>query len=163
MSVRSPGIGGPQGPQGPAGPAGLTGATGATGPQGATGVTGPQGATGATGSAGANGTNGVAPMYNSAGLITNPKVWVGTTTTDSSGQWSVSYASAGFAQVLSVQPTPISTANTAAASIVASMLTPTLTAVSGGTFIANPVSLLGILPLQTAGAGIVIQVLVIGT
>jgi hypothetical protein len=162
MSVRSPGIGGPQGPQGAQGLTGTAGPQGATGPQGLTGAVGATGAQGPSGATGAAGANGIVPMYNSAGLIAGPKVWVGTATTNSSGQWSINYSSAGFAQILSVQPTPISTANTAAASVVASMLAPTTTSVSGGTFIANPVSLLGILPLQTAGAGIVIQVLVIG-
>ena len=58
---------------------------------GAVGPTGPAGATGATGAAGQN-----APVYNSSGLISGAKIWLGTATCDSSGVWSANCSSAGF-------------------------------------------------------------------
>jgi hypothetical protein len=155
----NPGVMGPTGPQGP------SGGTGPTGPQGPTGSTGPTGNTGATGPSGTNGTNGtngIVPVYNSSGLITGPKMWVGSATTASNGSWSVNYSSAGFSNVFSVNPQPISTANTTSAAVGSSITSPSTTSVSGQCYLANPISLLGVLPLQTAGAGIVVQVVVIG-
>jgi hypothetical protein len=46
---------------------------------------------------------------------------------------------------------------------VSSMTAPTNTGASGGTYIANAVTLLGLIPLQTAGAGLSIQVIAIGS
>ena len=43
------------------------------------------------------------------------------------------------------------------------MTAPTSTSVSGGAYLANAISLLGALPLQTAGAGLTIQVIALGT
>jgi hypothetical protein len=180
--IRSPGNGvpgpagdtgpaGPTGPQGVQGPQGIQGATGAqgaqglqgmTGAQGPTGAAGPQGPTGSQGLQGATGAAGIVPVYNPAGLVSSPKMWVGTTTTNSSGQWSINYASAGFTNVLSVQPTAIASSTSAANNISTGMTAPTATSVSGACFIPNAISLLGLLPLQSAGAGITIQVLVIG-
>jgi hypothetical protein len=170
----NPGLVGATGPTGPQGPQGVTGSQGSTGAQGiqgntgstgltgATGSQGPVGNTGLTGAAGTNGTNGIVPIYNSGGLVSGVKIWVGSATTASNGTWSVNYSSASFTTVFSVQPQPISTANTTAAAVNSSITTPTTTTVSGQCYIANPVTLLGLLPLQTAGAGIVVQVIVIG-
>jgi Collagen triple helix repeat (20 copies) len=165
---------GATGPSGPTGPQGVAGPTGNTGPQGIQGPTGPQGpagsagatgstgATGAAGTNGTNGTNGIVPVYNSGGLVSGVKMWVGTATTASNGTWSVNYSSASFTNIFSVQPQAVSTANTTAAAVSSSITSPSTTVVSGQCYIANPVTLLGLLPLQTAGAGIVVQVIVIG-
>ena len=176
MSIRSLTIGlpgptgatGAQGPSGPSGAQGPMGSAGSTGPQGSIGLTGPQGATGpagANGSAGATGATGAAgsvPTYNSAGLVAGVKIWYGTATTGTNGVWSVNYSSAGFTAPPIVSPQPVSTSNSSANAIVSSMTAPTTTGAAGGTYIANPVTLLGLLPLQTAGAGLTIQVIAIG-
>lgn len=147
MSVRSPGYGKP-------------GTAGAQGPQGPQGV---PGSAGANGTNGTNGANGIVPVYNSTGLIASPKMWVGTATTNSSGQWTANWSSAGFASVLSVQPNAISSALTGAGAVSTTMTAPTLTGCSGACFIPNAISLLGLLPLQSAGAGLTIQLIVMGT
>jgi hypothetical protein len=132
----------------------LVGATGSTGATGPTGSTGPQGPTGATGSI---------PVYNSAGLITGAKIWIGTATTNSSGAWSVNYSSAGFTSAPSVQAQAISTSTSTANAVSTTQTAPTSTSVSGAAFVPNAISLLGLLPLQTVGAGTVIQVMAIGS
>lgn len=185
MSVRSltiglPGLTGAAGPQGPigltgtTGPTGSTGAPGTAGSTGATGLAGPQGnigLTGATGPAGSNGSagatgstgaTGLVPTFNASGALTGVKMWVGTATTGTNGAWSVNFTSAGFTAAPVVSPQPVSTSNSSANALVCSMTVPTSTGASGGTYIANPVTLLGLLPLQTAGAGLTIQVVAIG-
>lgn len=136
---------GQTGPQGPVGP------TGATGPIGATGNTGPQGP------------SGIVPVYNSSGIVSGVKMWVGTATTNSSGQWSINYSSAGFTNPPLINPQAISTSNTAANTVSTSMTSPTTTTVSGACYIPNAISLLGVLPLQSVGAGVTVQVVCIGT
>lgn len=117
---------------------------------------------GTPGTNGTNGTNGIVPMYNSSGLMPTPKMWVGTATTNGSGQWSVNFAIAGFTQPPLVQPQAVATALTAAAAVGTTITAPTTTGCSGACFLPNAISLLGILPLQAAGAGIVVQVVAIG-
>lgn len=92
---------GQTGTTGATGSVGSTGSTGSTGPTGATGTAGTNGtngSNGATGSIGASGPAGIA-CYNSSGVITGCKQWVGTATVNSSGAWTVSIASAGFSAV----------------------------------------------------------------
>lgn len=164
MSVRSltiglPGLTGATGAQGPIGNTGATGAAGSTGTPGSTGATGPTGSVGSTGPTGATGS---VPTFNAAGATTGVKIWAGTATTGTNGVWSVNFASAGFTTPPIVSPQPISTSNSSANALVCSMTAPTTTGAAGGTYIANPVTLLGLLPLQTAGAGLTIQVVAIG-
>jgi hypothetical protein len=45
----------------------------------------------------------------------------------------------------------------------ASITAPSTTSVSGACFLPNAIALLGILPLQAAGAGITVQVVAMGT
>lgn len=123
---------------------------------------GSRGKAGTNGTNGTNGANGIVPTYNSAGLVTGVKMWIGTATTNASGQWSVNYSTAGFTQPPLVNPQPISASNAAAAVVGASITAPSTTAVSGACFLPNAISLLGVLPLQQAGAGIVVQVTAIG-
>lgn len=64
-----------------------------------------RGSIGVTGTNGTNGSNGAAGSagivcYNSSGVITGCKQWVGTATVNSSGVWTVSNTSAGFTNVL---------------------------------------------------------------
>lgn len=108
------------------------------------------------------GADGTVPTYTSAGLQSGYKMWFGTATTNSSGQWSANYSSAGFTVPPLVQPQAVSSANTTAGAVGSSITAPTTTSVSGACFVANPISLLGVLPLQTVGAGVVVQLFVIG-
>lgn len=167
-SVGPTGSVGPQGPTGSTGAPGTAGSTGATGPSGPqgntglTGATGPAGSNGSAGATGATGATGLVPTFNASGALTGVKMWVGTATTGTNGAWSVNFTSAGFTAPPIVSPQPISTSNSSANALVCSMTAPTATGASGGTYIANPVTLLGLLPLQTAGAGLTVQVVAIG-
>jgi len=134
--------------------------SGGRGPRGLQGI---QGEPGADGTNGTNGTDGVVPVYNSSGLMPGVKMWIGSATTNASGQWSVNYSSAGFTSPPHVRPLPISSANTASAALSASITAPTTTTASGACFLPNAIALLGILPLQAAGAGITVQVIAVGT
>lgn len=166
MSVRSPGVG-TQGPIGLTGPAGATGATGAQGPTGATGSQGPIGLTGATGPTGATGAtgpagaNGIVPMYSTAGLIASPKVWTGSATTNTSGQWTVSFASAGFATLLSVQAQAWSSDGTITNATGCSVTGATVSGCSGIAF-KTQTSILGLLPIVPVASGTTVNVLAVG-
>jgi hypothetical protein len=119
------------------------------------------GSTGATGSPGAS---GIVPIYNSAGLLPGVKVWIGNGTTNSSGQIAVNYSSAGFTNVLGVIPHAIAANATLANAPYGYPLAGyTSTAATLQLVLPNAISLLGILPLQTAGAGINCIVFVFGT
>jgi hypothetical protein len=157
-----PGPTGSTGPQGPLGPPGPTGSTGPLGPPGPTGPTGPTGPQGSQGSQGSQGPSGIVPIYNSSGLLPGVKMWVGTTTTDVQGMWTVNYSSAGFTQPPIVQPQPISNTRNPNAAVCTSMLATTTGAAAGACFLPNAITLLGLLPLQAAGGGIAVQIVAIG-
>lgn len=58
---------------------------------------------------GTNWTNQTLPLpqiYNSGGLISNLKAWIGTDTTDANGAWSVDISSASFSNIIAAQVTP---------------------------------------------------------
>jgi len=153
---------GAPGPQGPAGNTGPQGATGAAGPQGPIGLTGSPGAVGPQGVPGIQGPPGIIPTYDSSGLIPNIKMWVGSTVTTMSSQWVINYSSAGFTQPPRLVVTPISSGNSAQTAVVASMVANSTTQAAGSCFIANPISLLGLLPLQQAGPGLTVNIIAIG-
>jgi hypothetical protein len=149
MSVRSPGAGTP----------GLQGLQGVPGTPGTPGI---QGVPGTPGTNGTNGTNGIVPMYNAAGLITSPKVWTGSATTNASGQWSVSFASASFATLLSVQAQAWSSDGTITNATGCSVTGATVSGCSGIAF-KTQTSILGLLPIIPVAAGTTINVFAVGT
>jgi len=75
-----------------------------SGTQPSHGIQGPAGPTGATGPAGIT-------CYNASGAVAACKLWFGTATVDASGNWSVSYAGAGFTAAPNVQITSVNTVN----------------------------------------------------
>lgn len=102
----APGERGPIGPsgadgaEGPEGPQGIQGPQGVMGPMGIPGPQGIQGDAGATGPTGATGPAGTVALYNQSGLISGvPKIWVGYANPNSSGIWTVNFASAGFTTI----------------------------------------------------------------
>jgi hypothetical protein len=105
-----------------------------------------------------------APVYGASGLISGAKHWVGTTTTDASGNWSANIATAGCtAAPLSVQPQPVSSDQTAASTYWANVVTRTTTAITGSVTKPNnaTMSIAGIatltfIPNVKAGAGVVV-------
>ena len=151
MSVRSPGVG-TQGPQG---------LPGIQGPPGTPGVQGIPGIQGIPGTPGANGTNGIVPMYSTAGLIASPKVWTGSATTNTSGQWTVSFASAGFATLLSVQAQAWSSDGTITNATGCSVTGATVSGCSGIAF-KTQTSILGLLPIVPVASGTTVNVLAVG-
>lgn len=132
------------------------------GPQGDPGTPGAPGTNGTNGTNGANGTNGIVPMYNTGGLIGSPKAWVGSATTDGSGLWSVSFASAGFTTLLSVQAQAWSASNSIANATGCSV-TGATTAGCNGVAFKTQASVLGLLPIVPVASGTTINVLAVGT
>src|SRR5690606_2122446 len=88
-------IPGPQGIQGLQGPQGATGETGAQGPQGIQGIPGPIDP------------NKTISVYTSEGLVDNPKIWLGSTTSDGEGNFGADISSAGFTTILGYTVTAI--------------------------------------------------------
>lgn len=83
-------------------------------------------------------------------------------TTDSSGNFSVNYASAGLTHVYGVQVTAKSADNTLANSATACVSSLSLTACSGHVTLPQTVPALGGSPVQAAGAGLTVYIVVIG-
>lgn len=70
-------------------------------------------------------------VYNSGGLVTSPKIWVGSTTT-TGGAWSINFASAGFTGVPNVTATAeLSTATVQDRAWATLSTTPTATTAAG--------------------------------
>lgn len=135
------------------GPTGPTGATGSAGAAGANGTNGTNGATGAAGAAGI-------VCYNSSGVITGCKQWVGTATVNSSGVWTVSVASAGFSSVAWSQFSSTAPANGGSVNIATGSCT---TSTCSGTA-TGALNVLGILTLSLSNInGSVISIQVVGS
>jgi hypothetical protein len=105
------------------------------------------------------------PTYNAAGLLTGVKEWQGQATTDSSGNWTVSIASAGFTAPPRVFAQGIASSNAVLSAVNAITLAPTATVASG--FCTVPTStgvILGgtIVSAAKAPAGIKVDVLAVG-
>lgn len=111
---------------------------------------------------GARGSQGIVPIYTSGGLQDGYKMWIGSATTDALGAWSVDYSVAGFTVPPIVKPQAVSSANTPAAAVEVSITAPDSQTVSGACYVANVISLLGDSPLKKVGAGIVVQLIVVG-
>lgn len=101
-------------------------------------------------------------MYSAGGLIGSPKAWVGTATTNGSGLWSVSFATAGFSTITSVQAQAVSADNTITNATGCS-LTGVSTSGCNGVAFKTQVSVLGLLPIVPVAAGTTIYVFATGT
>lgn len=117
---------------------------------------------GPPGPQGPQGPAGTVNAYNSAGQIAGLKMWLGTATANSSGDWTVDYSSAGFTEVISVYPSAVSKGDTLADRLIASnaAAAPTLTSASGHLMSASAAGLLVAVTLtQSAGT---VRVIVMG-
>jgi hypothetical protein len=119
------------------------------------GLRGATGAIGATGSAGAL-------VYDASGLVANAKIWSGTVTTDVNGAWTADYSAAGFTQAPIVQANAIGPNATAGGARNASLTAATTTTAAQGIVTAASGAVLGLLPLQLVGAGVVVHITAVG-
>lgn len=99
--------------------------------------------------------------YNSTGRVQGVKIWYGTATTNASGVWSVDYSSAGFTSP------PVITANctsagTTAASVVNTKTSTKTNTGATGVAVIPAVSVLGLITVALAGAGVQVDVMAIG-
>lgn len=159
---------GAQGPPGVTGATGLVGATGsvgATGIQGTTGIQGAQGVTGSTGaqgiqgaigSTGATGAAGITCYTSGGSTISGCKTVPFSTTTNSSGVFSVSLSGASLSNVYgcSANAMAASAATTSSYNLTATTMS---TSTYAG-FVTQPVSIigLGLLPVSFVGAGVTV-------
>lgn len=160
-SIGATGATGATGDSGPPGSDGAFGATGATGATGSTGATGALGSTGATG-LGLTGATGPGSIFTSAGLVSAPKIWIGSTGTNGSGVFTVNTSSAGFSSVTSAQATAFMASSSAATAPFTSLQTFTTTSVSG-ICLESAAVLIGGEALTNSGSGVTVYVCVFGT
>lgn len=99
---------------------------------------------------------------NNGNLFTYPMCVAFSTTSDSSGHWSVDITNAGLTHIHSVSAQAKSSDNTPANAVTASVSTFSTTAVSGGVSKPLTVPALGGSPVQSAGSGVTVYVTVIG-
>ena len=113
------------------------------------GETGPRGPAGAL-------------VYDATGLVSNAKIWSGTATTGANGQFTANYSNAGFTETPRVQATCIGTGATAGDARNASWIgTPSSTSATG--IVTSPsTAILGLIPLQLVGAGVVVHITAVG-
>lgn len=106
--------------------------------------------------------NADSPVYDSAGLVANAKIWSGTATTGSNGQFTANYSAAGFTEAPRVQATCIGPGATAGDARNASWTSaPTSTSATG--IVTSPsTAVLGLIPLQLVGAGVVVHITAVG-
>src|SRR5438105_2602164 len=142
-----------------------SGLKGDTGDTGAQGIQGPTGATGATGTAGLTGDTGPAGalVYGASGLIAGAKIWKGTATTGSNGQFTADYSAAGFTVAPIVQATVIGPGAAVGDARNASWIATPGLSIATGIITAPNSAVLGLIPLQLVGAGVVVHVTAIGS
>lgn len=101
-------------------------------------------------------------VYDALGLVANAKIWSGTATTGSNGQFTANYSAAGFTEAPRVQATCIGPGATAGDARNASWIsTPSTTSATG--IVTSPsTAVLGLIPLQLVGAGIVVHITAVG-
>lgn len=113
------------------------------------------------GAAGARGPAG-ALVYDGSGLVADAKIWSGLATTGSNGQFTADYANAGFTTAPRVQATAVGPGSAVADARNASWIAPPSTTSATGIVTSPSSSVLGIIPLQLVGAGVVVHVTAIG-
>lgn len=111
---------------------------------------------------GPKGTDGIVPMYDSLGLITSPRSWIGTATVGANGVWTVDYSSAGFSAPPLVNAVAIGGTTVASGVRCSLSAAPTKTGAAGIATMANTITILGAFPSKFADAGTVLQVQVFG-
>lgn len=94
-------------------------------------------------------------------LVTDPICAAFSTTTNSSGVWSVNISAVGFTHIHSVNVTAKSPDNTNANSYTATLSSVSTTSVGGYVFKPNAI-LIGGSPIQSAGNNVTVYVTVIG-
>jgi hypothetical protein len=101
-------------------------------------------------------------MYNSAGLLTNPKIWVGTATTNASGVFTAAINSAGFASILNVQANCVLAGSNSTNAPIATIQTATTSTITGLCVESAAVSALGGNGLTNVPSGRLVYITVTG-
>lgn len=106
--------------------------------------------------------NADSPIYDSTGLVANAKVWSGTATTGSNGQFTANYSAAGFTEAPRVQATVVGPGAAVGDARNASWIAAPTTTSATGIVTAPNSAVLGLIPLQLVGAGIVVHITAVG-
>lgn len=101
-------------------------------------------------------------MDSSGNLLLFPIQVYGTTTTDSSGNFTFDFTNAGLTHAYTVQVTAKSASNSLANSATAYVSSFSTTAVSGHVTLPQNIAILGGSPVQAAGSGLTVYVTVFG-
>lgn len=119
---------------------------------------GENGATGATGERGPAG----ALVYEASGLVASAKIWSGTATTNASGRFTADYTAAGFTEAPRVQATCIGPGAAAGDARNASWISAPTTTSATGIVTSPTTAVLGLIPLQLVGAGVIVHITAVG-
>jgi hypothetical protein len=106
---------------------------------------------------------GATPVFDGGGVVTDAKIWRGTTTTDANGDWAVDLSSAGFTSAPDVFPTGRLNTATVTDMVWGSTLRTVTATAAAGTLIRGVVLTLLGATLRRAGAGATVHVLAIGS
>lgn len=113
---------------------------------------------------GADGQRGPAGalVYDASGLVANARIWSGTATTNASGQFTANYTAAGFTEAPRVQATCVGPGATAGDARNASWISAPTTTGATGIVTSPSTAVLGLIPLQLVGAGVVVHITAVG-
>lgn len=99
--------------------------------------------------------------YNSGGLVAGMKIWIGSATTDGSGDWSADFSAAGFGGAPTVLALPILNTATVTDMLWSSVTTVSATEATGTAIRGAVLAILGA-TLRRSAAGATVQVIAIG-
>lgn len=103
----------------------------------------------------------IAAFFRNLLRLDRPKVWIGTVTTNASGVWTVDYTAAGFTSAPQVFPNATAAGLTAASMVNVKTATKTNTGATGNAVV-PAVSVLGLITVTLAGAGVSVDVVAVG-
>ena len=107
--------------------------------------------------------NTIVNVFDTNGRISTPKIWVGSTTTNSSSEWSVTITSAGFSTVSSAIAIGVRNTSTSINNVIATLRTVSTSTITGRLVMGDSLGLNGGNTIQGAGTGFTVYVTVYGS
>jgi hypothetical protein len=104
----------------------------------------------------------VPKYFGASGFIASPKVWIGSTTTNGTGDWTISISSASFTTVIAVVAEGVLNTTTATSNVLTTLKTVSTTTITGRLVTGVVLLVLGA-TMQNGPTGATVYVTVFGT
>jgi hypothetical protein len=106
--------------------------------------------------------NQVPKYFGASGFIANPKIWIGSTTTNGTGDWTITISSASFASIIAVVAEGVLNTTTATSNVLSTLKTVSTTTITGRLVTGTVLLALGA-TIQNGPSGATVYVSVFGT